>query len=65
MNHRIHSWANNSYTCSIVPDLCYAANILHVQYLNMGNWIGQGWMILVLYWFPLFLLKMVRLERNM
>jgi hypothetical protein len=40
--------ANNSYTYSIVPDLCYAANILHVQYLNMGNWIGFGWMILVL-----------------
>jgi hypothetical protein len=54
MNPTIHSsaghvgWANNSYTCSIVPDLGYAANILHVQDLNMRNWIGHGWMILVL-----------------
>jgi hypothetical protein len=40
--------ANNSYTYSIVPDLCQSANILHVQYLNIRNWVNHGWMVVIL-----------------
>jgi hypothetical protein len=44
MNHRIHSLANNSHTYSIVRDLCYAANILHVQYMYNHGELDWSWL---------------------
>jgi hypothetical protein len=41
MNHKIHILTNNSYIYSIVPDLYQSTNILHVQYLNIRNWVNH------------------------
>jgi hypothetical protein len=42
MNLKIHILTNNSYIYSIVPDLYQSTNILHVQYLNIRNWVNHG-----------------------